>query len=76
MSLTLEGLKDAASALPAGKRAELAQYLLRSLDEQDEEGARAEWLALAEQRMAEVRAGKVVGIPAEEVLKHLLEPRR
>lgn len=76
MSPTLQDLKNAASGLPAGERAELAQYLLRSLDEQDEEGARAEWLALAEQRMAEVRAGKVIGIPAEEVLKNLLEPGR
>lgn len=75
MSLTLQELKNASSSLPAGERAELAQFLLRSLDELDEEQTRAEWLALAEQRMAEVRAGKVVGIPAEEVLKNLLEPR-
>ncbi|HBI45156.1 MAG TPA: hypothetical protein DDY78_20215 [Planctomycetales bacterium] len=75
MSLTCQELKTAISRLPADERAELAQFLLRSLDEQDDEGARAEWLALAEQRMAEVRSGKVVGIPAEEVLKNLLEPR-
>ncbi len=76
MSLTLQELKNAASELPSGERADLAQFLLRSLDEQDEDGAQAEWLALAEQRMAEVRAGKVVGIPAEEVLKNLLGPGR
>jgi putative addiction module component (TIGR02574 family) len=75
MSLTLQELKEVAAALPAGERAELAQFLLRSLDEQDEEGVRAEWLALAEPRMGEVKAGKVVGVPAEEVLKSLLEPR-
>jgi Putative addiction module component len=50
----------------------LAHFLLHSLDEEKEqEGTRAEWLALAEQRMAEVRMGKVVGIPAEQVLKDL-----
>ena len=38
--------------------------------------ARAEWLALAEQRMADVRVSKVVGIPGDEVVRHLLEPRR
>ncbi len=76
MSPTLQELKDAASGLAIGERAELAHFLLRSLDDQDEEGVRAEWLALAEQRMAEVRAGKVVGVPAEEVLKNLLGPRR
>lgn len=76
MSLTLQELKNASSGLPADERAELAQFLLNSLEEQDEEGTRAEWLALAEKRMAEVRAGKVVGIPAEEVLKNLLGSRR
>jgi putative addiction module component (TIGR02574 family) len=75
MSLTLNDLKDVVSGLPVGERAELAQYLLRSLDDQEEERARAEWLALAEQRMAEVRSGKVVGIAGEEVVKHLLKHR-
>jgi putative addiction module component (TIGR02574 family) len=76
MSLTLQELKSVASALPIEERAELAQFLLRSLDELDEKETRAEWLALAERRMAEVRAGKIVGIPAEEVLKNLLGPKR
>jgi hypothetical protein len=44
MSLTSQELKTAISRLPADERAELAQFLLRSLDEQDDEGARAEWL--------------------------------
>lgn len=70
MSATLEQLKSTLSGLPVSERAELAQYLLRSLDA-EEEGAKAEWLALAEQRMADVHAGKVQGIPAEEVLKSL-----
>jgi len=73
MSASLEQLKTTLSGLPAAERAELAQYLLQSLEEEE---ARAEWLALAQQRMAEVRAGRVVGIPAEEVLKSLLEPRQ
>ncbi len=73
MSLTLEQLKDAASDLPLPERAELAQYLVRSLDEGEAAQVRAEWLALAERRMADVKAGKVVGIPAEGVLGSLLE---
>lgn len=40
-------------------------------EELPENEARIEWLALAETRMADVRAGKVVGIPAEEVMKNL-----
>jgi putative addiction module component (TIGR02574 family) len=74
MSITLQELKQAASGLPAGERAELARSLLRSLEGPDEEGAHAEWLALAERRTAEVRAGKVVGIPADEVFKNLPIP--
>jgi putative addiction module component (TIGR02574 family) len=75
MSPSLEELKVTLCGLPLTQRAELAQYLLRSLDS-EEEGAKAEWLALAEQRMAAVRAGRVVGIPAEEVLKSLPGPAR
>jgi len=68
--MTLEQLKPMLAELSAAERAELAQYLLRSLDA-EESGAEAEWLALAEQRMVDVRAGRVVGVPAEEVLKRL-----
>ena len=79
MSQTLQALKDAATSLPVRDRAELAQFLLRTLhesDEQDEQQVRAAWLDLAERRMADVRAGRVVGVPAEEVLKTLLGPGR
>lgn len=74
MPTSLEQLKTTLSALPVGERAELAEYLLRSLEPEDE-GAKAEWLALAERRMADVRAGRVVGIPAERVLEGLRRPR-
>ncbi len=74
MSLTLQELKNASSGLADDERAELAQFLLDTFEEQDEEGTRAEWLALASKRMAQVRAGNVVGIPAEDVLKSLLGP--
>jgi putative addiction module component (TIGR02574 family) len=71
MSATLDQLKSTLSRLPEQERAELAQYLLRSLDA-EESATEAEWMALAAQRMKDVRAGKVVGIPAEEVLQSLL----
>ena len=56
MNPTLQELKNGAAGLPASERAELVQFLRHSLDETDENQVRAEWLALAEQRMAEVRA--------------------
>ena len=68
--MTILELKATLSALPLSERAELAQYLLHTLEPADPE-AGAEWLALAERRMADVRAGKVVGIPAAQVMENL-----
>jgi putative addiction module component (TIGR02574 family) len=74
MTVSLEELKTTASQLGSSERAELAHHLLRTL-EPTEEGAAEEWLALAERRMADVRAGRVVGIPAEQVLESMRRPR-
>ncbi len=77
MNLTLEQIKSSVCGLPVSDRAELAHYLLGSLDQDvDEERAKSEWLGLAEQRMVEVRSGTVGGVPAEEVLRSLREPKR
>ena len=75
MSAALQDFKTATAALPVEDRAELAQFLIRSLDDGSEADVRAEWLALGERRMADVKAGKVTGIPAEEVVRTLLDPR-
>lgn len=74
MSVSLEELKVTLSGLPLSDRAELASYLLHTLEAADE-GATGEWLVLAERRMEDVRAGRVVGIPAEQVLESLRRPR-
>jgi putative addiction module component (TIGR02574 family) len=74
MSATLEELKSTLSGLPIPERAELIHYLLHTL-EADDEGAASEWLALAERRMTDIRAGRVIGIPAEEVMESLRRPR-
>lgn len=73
MPATLDELKTSVALLPIGDRAELAHYLLQSLDLPDEGVAEA-WLALSNQRMDEVRAGLVVGVPAENVLEGLRRP--
>ncbi len=70
MSSSLEAVKASVSGLSVAERADLAHYLLHTL-EPAEEGAAKEWLALAERRMAEVRAGNVSGIPAEDVMNTL-----
>jgi putative addiction module component (TIGR02574 family) len=70
MSPTLDEIKATLAGLPVPERAELVHYLLHTL-EPAEEGAAKEWLALAERRMADVRAGRVIGIPAEQVLESI-----
>jgi putative addiction module component (TIGR02574 family) len=75
MSPTLDELKLTISGLPLADRAELAHFLLVTLEAPDE-GAAAEWLALVKQRMEDIHAGRVVGIPAEQVMSSLLRPRR
>jgi hypothetical protein len=66
MSFSLDELKTILSALPISFRAELARYLLRTL-EQTEEGATAEWNALDDERMDDVRNSRVEGVPAAQV---------
>jgi putative addiction module component (TIGR02574 family) len=75
MNSSLKDLKATISSLPPGKRAELAEYVLDSL-KSDEQEIKAEWLAVAKQRLAEMHSGRVVGIPAEKVLKSLSRTRR
>ena len=72
MSLTMQELKDAAAGLSASERAALAHYLLRSL-EPEEAGWAEAWQEELDRRMDEIRAGKVTGVPAEEVLARLRE---
>jgi hypothetical protein len=73
MTLTLEQLKDAVSDLPIPERAELAQYLVSTLDDGFDPEIRAEWLEVATDRLKELKTKAVAGIPASEVLKNLLE---
>ncbi len=72
MSQTIDQLKSQASALSSGERAELAHFLLTSLDPKEagvEEAGRAE----IARRVAEIRSGQAVGRPMKEVLAELRE---
>jgi putative addiction module component (TIGR02574 family) len=70
MSPLLEELKATASGLSAPERAELAHYLLETL-EPAEEGVAEAWRVELARRMGEIRSGKVVGKPVEQVLARL-----
>ncbi len=72
MTPTLQDLKNAASGLPAPQRAELAHFLLRSL-EPEEDGWAEAWQNELARRLQEIRSGQVAGVPAEEVLARLRE---
>jgi len=71
MTETAEKLKSQLLELASEDRAELAYFLLRSLDEEPETGVQAAWEAELERRWQELESGKVAGVPAEEVFAEL-----
>jgi putative addiction module component (TIGR02574 family) len=70
MSLSLDQIKNSLSGLPVSERAELAHFLLETLEAEDEGVAEA-WRAELTKRVTEIRSGKVAGKPIEEVLARL-----
>ena len=71
MTETAEKLKAQLSQLSTQERAELAHFLLHSLDEDVDADAEATWDAELARRMEEIRSGKAVGEPAERVFAEL-----
>ena len=69
--MTLADLKRSADGLSETDRAELADYLLASLD--SEADVAAAWRDELGRRMADIRSGKETGVPAEDVLRRLQE---
>ncbi len=65
--MNFKKLEEKALQLAPDERAELAQRLLLSLDEETEEQIGLEWLAEANRRAKEIDEGLVQPIPAEEV---------
>ena len=71
MTTRAEQLKPQLTALPTGDRAELARFLIESLDEQSDPKAVQAWEAELVRRAEEVRSGRAQGRPAAEVLAEL-----
>lgn len=63
---TTKDLIDEALSLPVEERAHIADSLLRSLNMPDPKMDK-KWIALAKQRLSELRSGKVKPIPGDEV---------
>jgi putative addiction module component (TIGR02574 family) len=75
LSEAAEKLIPALDALSEKDRAGLARRLLAGLDGPEEDPAvvRAAWVATIRRRVEEVKSGKAVGIPAEEVDRMMRE---
>jgi hypothetical protein len=56
------------SALPVEQRAQLASFLLATLEPADDGDIEAAWVQEAERRLAAFEAGELGTIPAEEAL--------
>ena len=72
MSPAVEQLKTQAISLSSPERAELAHFLLASMEPQ-EEGVEEAWRAEIARRVTDIRSGKAKGRPADEVLAELRE---
>jgi putative addiction module component (TIGR02574 family) len=72
MTEAVKQLQSQAGALSAAERAELAYFLLTSL-EPEEEGVAEAWRAEIARRVTEIRSGQAIGRPIDEVLAELRE---
>jgi hypothetical protein len=73
MSTNAEELKSQLARLPVGERAELAHYLLLSLDEGADLDAETAWDRELALREGEIRSGVAMGEPADSVFRRLRE---
>jgi putative addiction module component (TIGR02574 family) len=69
MPTTTKKIESEALNLDIQARANLAGKLLLSLDEPSRSEVERLWLDEAEKRLAEYRAGKVKGVPADDVFQ-------
>ena len=64
-------LKEQLATLSIGDRAELAMYLIESLDSEVDLGAERLWELELDRRATEIRQGVAAGEPAESVMDRL-----
>jgi len=67
MAQLLSEIEQAALALTPQDRAALVEHLLATLDDGEDVDAEQAWLAEAERRYQEYRAGRTKAVPADEV---------
>ena len=69
MLLSHEQIQIEALSLPPQQRAELAERLLDSLHAESSEEVTQEWVALANERLDDIRSGRVTPIDGAAVLE-------
>lgn len=72
MAANLKDLEDRIAQLSPEDRARLIQDLIRSLDTGEDVDAEDAWLAVAERRYQDYRAGKLTSKSADEVFEEAL----
>ena len=70
---TTEELKAELALLPVKQRADLAHFLIHSLDDDIDADAEAAWDVELAKRVKEIDNGTAVGEPADKVLADLRE---
>jgi putative addiction module component (TIGR02574 family) len=73
MPVDVQELKEELKCLPARQRAELAHFLIESLDQDQDPAAEAAWERELERRITEIKSGQAHGIPADEVFAKIRE---
>jgi putative addiction module component (TIGR02574 family) len=76
MTEVAERLKTELTHLPARDRAELAYFLIHSLDEESDADVEAAWDVGLARRMAVIKSGTAMGEPADKVFGELREKYR
>ena len=69
MRSKLKKLEEEAIQLPSYERAQLAEHLINSLDDEEEPEAERLWIEEAERRYHEYKQGKVKAKPVKKVFK-------
>ncbi len=73
MSHGLKELTEQALRLPPDERVVLAESLLLTIDEKDDQVVDEAIMAELERRLHDIRDGKVKGIPAEKAVRQIRE---
>lgn len=71
MSVTAEKIRTELTSLNEIERAELAHFLIQSLDRGEDANAETAWDAELARRAEEIKSGRAIGEPAEKVFSEL-----